>query len=106
MANLGTDTTHNGGGTPGLYEPGVYCTDGAVTAANITLSGAGTYIFRIAGALDTTAGDTITLTNGADPCNVFWTPTAATTLAANTNFVGVVIANATAINIGSNVFWT
>lgn len=89
-----------------MYGPGVYCTDGAVTAANITLSGAGTYIFRIAGALDTTAGDSITLTNGASACDVFWTPTAATTLGANTNFIGNVIANATAINIGSVVVWT
>jgi hypothetical protein len=101
--NLSTDTDH---GTIGVYGPGVYCTAGAVTAANIILSGAGTYIFRINGALGTTAGDHVTLSNGASACDVFWTPIAATTLAANTDFIGTVIANNTAINIGSNTVWT
>src|SRR3989344_7997675 len=48
--DLATDTTH---GPIGVYTPGVYCTTGAasVGTAGISLSGAGTYIFRIDGAL-------------------------------------------------------
>jgi hypothetical protein len=47
--------------------PGVYCITDAVTigVAGITLSGAGTYIFRIDGAFDTTVNSIVTLTNGA-----------------------------------------
>lgn len=57
--------------------PGVYCITDAVTigAAGITLSGAGTYIFRIDGAFDTVANAIVTLTGGASACDVFWTPT-------------------------------
>jgi hypothetical protein len=39
------------------YTPGVYCIDGAVSIGTvITLDGAGTYIFRSNGALNTVAG--------------------------------------------------
>ena len=103
LTNLSTDTDH---GTMGVYGPGVYCTAGAVTAANITLSGAGTYIFRINGALNTTVTDSITLTNGASVCDVFWTPNGITTLAANTNFLGTIIANTNAITLNNMVIWT
>ncbi len=45
--------------------PGVYCFDDAVSigTTGVTLSGAGTYIFRIDGAFDTTVNSTVTLTN-------------------------------------------
>lgn len=96
--NLATDTTH---GTIGVYTPGVYCSDGAMDVAGpITLSGSGTYIFRAVGALTSTVGATITYT-GVSACDVFWTPTAATTLAANTTFVGTIIDDA-GITIGAN----
>ncbi len=96
--NLSTDTTH---GTAGTYSPGVYCSTGAMDVAGpLTLSGNGTYIFRPVGALTSTAGATITLT-GANACNIFWTPTQATTLAANTTFFGTIIDNA-GITIGAN----
>jgi len=103
LTNLSTDTDH---GTIGVYEPGVYCTAGAVTAANITLSGAGTYIFRINGALGTTALDSVILTNGASACDVFWTPIGSTTLAAGTNFIGTIIDNANFITLNDAVNWT
>lgn len=89
--DLAADTTHDPSLAPGVYEPWVYCTAGAATTAAVTLSGAGTYIFRIAGALDMVATTNVTLTNGADACNVFWTPTSATTIGANANFIGTVI---------------
>lgn len=47
----------------------------------------------------------MTLTNGASACNVFWTPTAATTIGANANFIGTVIGGP-GITIGNAVSWT
>ncbi len=91
----------------GAYTPGVYCSTGAMSigTGGITLSGAGTYIFRADGALTSVDNSVVTLANGASSCDVFWTPTAATTLGANTSFVGTVIDNANAITIGSLTSW-
>ncbi|MDO8520969.1 MAG: ice-binding family protein [bacterium] len=100
--NLSTDTTH---GSIGVYAPGVYCSSGAMDVGGpLTLSGSGTYIFRPVGALTTTAGAIVTL-SGASACDVFWTPSAATTLAANTTFVGTVMSDA-GITVGANTNWT
>lgn len=87
--------------------PGVYCIAAAASigTGGVTLSGSGTYVFRIAGALTTTAGSVVSLTNGASACNVFWAPTAATTLGANTTFIGTDI-DAAGITVGSTVTWT
>ena len=87
--------------------PGVYCItgDASIGTGGITLSGNGVYIFRMDGALSTAVGSVVSLTNGASACNVFWTPTAATTLAANTTFVGTNI-DASGITVGSTVNWT
>ncbi|MDP2708540.1 MAG: ice-binding family protein [bacterium] len=99
--DLSTDTTH---GTAGVYTPGVYCSSGAMDVGGpLTLSGSGTYIFRTEGALTSTAGAIVTLA-GASACDVFWTPTSATTLAANTTFAGTVISDA-GITIGANTTW-
>lgn len=102
--NLSTETTH---GTVGIYTPGVYCSTGAMNVGGpLTLSGVGTYIFRPVGALTSTTGSVVTLT-GASACDVFWTPTAATTLAANTTFKGTVIQpTSSAITVNSTVSWT
>jgi len=104
--DLATDTSH---GTIGVYEPGVYCTTAAsaasIGAGGITLSGSGTYIFRIDGALTTVANSEVTLADGASACDVFWTPAAATTLGANSTFVGTDIDDS-GITIGSTVNWT
>jgi len=70
----------------------------------LTLSGSGTYIFRPVGALTSTDNSVITLT-GASACDVFWTPSAATTLGANTTFAGIVI-DAAGITVGANTIWT
>ena len=99
--NLSTDTTH---GAAGVYAPGVYCSTGAMNVGGpLTLSGSGTYIFRAVGALDSTAGAVVSL-SGASACDVFWTPSAATTLAANTTFVGTVIDDS-GITVGANTTW-
>ncbi len=101
--NLSTDTTH---GTAGLYAPGVYCSSGAMSVGGpLTLSGSGTYIFRPVGALTSVVGSVVTLIGGASACDVFWTPTAATTLAATTTFAGTVIDNA-GITVGATTTWT
>lgn len=103
--DLATDTTH---GPIGVYTPGVYCTGApgaaSIGTAGITLSGSGVYIFRINGALTSVANSHVTL-SGASACDVFWTPTAATTLGANSTFAGTNI-DAAGITVGSTVTWT
>ena len=103
--DLGTDTTH---GPIGQYSPGVYCIDGAASiggGSTITLTGSGTYIFRMDGALTTSANSVVVLAGGASACNIWWTPTAATTLGANSTFQGTDISPA-GITIGSTVNWS
>lgn len=104
--DLATDTSH---GSIGVYNPGVYCTTTSSAASigtgGITLSGSGTYIFRIDGALTTDANSVVSVSNGASACDVFWTPAAATTLGANTTFIGTDIDDS-GITIGSTVNWT
>ena len=103
--DLATDVSH---GTIGVYTPGVYCTTATSAAsigtAGITLNGAGTYIFRINGALTTVVNSVVSLSGGASPCDVFWTPSSATTLGANSTFLGTDI-DAPGITIGNNVGW-
>lgn len=107
--DLATDNTTPAQAVIGVYAPGVYCTgvagDANIGAGGITLDGAGTYIFKINGALTTTANSVVTLANGASECDVFWAPTEATTLGANSTFVGTDI-DASGITIGSTVTWT
>ncbi|MCK9361154.1 ice-binding family protein [Patescibacteria group bacterium] len=100
IVNLSTVGSH----PTGVYTPGVYCSTGAMSigTAGITLDGAGTYIFRSDGALTSVDNSLVRLVNGASSCDVFWTPTAATTLGADTTFRGTIIDNANAITIGSN----
>ncbi|MDO8260678.1 MAG: ice-binding family protein [Candidatus Magasanikbacteria bacterium] len=104
--DLATDTTH---GPIGVYTPGVYCTHGAGAASigtgGITLSGSGTYIFRINGALTSVDNSVVTL-SGASACDVFWTPISSTTLGADTTFAGTIIDNANFITTGANTTWT
>ena len=102
--DLATDTTH---GVAGVYTPGVYCVTGAASvtvSATVTLDGAGVYIFRMDGALTTGADSIVSLINGASTCNVWWTPTQATSLGANSTFAGTDIDTA-GITIGDNVTW-
>lgn len=73
-------------------------------STTVTLNGAGTYIFRSGGALTTGANSTVAFSGGATECDVFWTPTGATTLGATSTFKGTVI-DAAGITIGSTVGW-
>ncbi|MBI3345460.1 MAG: IPTL-CTERM sorting domain-containing protein [Gammaproteobacteria bacterium] len=71
----------------------------------VTLSGAGVYIFRPGGALNTGDNSLVTLAGGACASDVFWAPVGATTLGANAalsltpTFVGNILDNA-GITIG------
>jgi hypothetical protein len=91
---------------PQPLTPGVYCITAAASigTGGITLNGAGTYIFRINGALTSVANSNVTLSGGASACDVFWTPTSATTLGANSSFIGTDI-DAAGITVGSTVTW-
>ena len=82
--------------------PGVYCITAAASigVGGLNLNGAGTYIFRISGALTSVATSSVTVSGGASACDVFWTPTSLTTLGANTAFIGTIIDNS-GITIGS-----
>ena len=69
----------------GTYLPGCYETTGTMsitTGTTVTLQGAGVYIFRAAGGLSPAINSTVAVTGGASAADVFWTPTAATTIGA------------------------
>ncbi len=108
--NLGPTATLNavdvdGAGPlpPGTFPPGCYKTDTTMNitlGTTVTLSGAGTYIFRPGGALTTGANSKVVLADGASSCDVFWAPIGATTLGANAatsatpTFVGTIFQDA------------
>ncbi len=106
--NLATDTTH---GPVGIYTPGVYCTapfsNVIIGASGITLSGAGTYIFRVSVMLSTAPNSVVKLANGASACDVFWTPGMGPVIPIygfNSTFIGTNI-DPGAANIHDNVTW-
>ena len=93
---------------PGTIPPGCYSSGGAmnITATtNVTLSGAGVYIFRPGGALNTGANSRVLLAGGACSANVFWAPVGAATIGASAalsptpTFVGNIL-SAAGITIG------
>jgi len=110
--DLATDTTHTAyGGALGVYTPGVYCLPAAygatIGAAGITLSGSGTYIFRINGSLTTAANSVVTL-DGASACNVFWTladNAIISSFGAYSTFFGTLF-DTVGLQLHNNVTWT
>jgi len=101
--DLATDVSH---GTLGVYTPNIYCIRGAASigTAGISLSGNGTYVFRMTGALTTVASSSVSFINGATPCDFWWTPGAAATLEPSSTFAGNLIDNF-GITIGAGVVW-
>jgi len=100
------------GGTGALggmtISPGVYtCTVtlDIATATNVTLSGAGVYVFRTTQGITQASGTRVLLTNGAVAQNVFWVPALTVaitgTAGATTEMVGVILAK-TDIVVGTN----
>ena len=83
---IALDAVIVGANPPGVIPPGCYFNGGAMSlTANttVTLNGAGVYIFRAGGALNTGANSNVVLAGGACASDVFWAPVGATTLGAN-----------------------
>ncbi len=79
--------------TPGVYSAG---TSEALTG-NVTLDGQNNaesvFIIQIGTSFVVAGGSTVTLTNKADACNVFWAVGTSATIAANAMFAGTLMAN-------------
>ena len=97
-----------GANPPGTIPPGCYSSGGAMNvtvSTTVTLNGAGVYVFRPGGALNTAANSNIVLAGGACASDVFWAPGGSTTLGANAalsatpTFVGNII-DAAGITVG------
>ncbi len=94
-------------GSGEILFPGVYTVAGAMSiAGSLVLDGQGLinpiFIMKCAGAFNTGAGTSVTLTNGAKPENVFWIAQDAIGLGANTTIQGTMISNSAAIAAGSS----
>lgn len=77
--------------------PGVYCfSSSAQLTGNLTLDAQGDpnacWIFQVGSTLTTATGATVTLINGANPCNVFWQIGSSATIQTNNVFVGTIMA--------------
>jgi len=105
--NLGTvpdlSATHGAS-----YGVGVYCITGGTTTGptGITLTGNGDHIFKITGSLNTVASTFIHLSGGALSSGVYWIPTGTTTLGANSNFTGTILAGQADVTMGTTVTMT
>ena len=102
------DSVIVGTNPPGTIPPGCYFSGGAmnVTATTIvTLNGAGVYVFRPGGALNTGANSSVVLAGGACASDVYWAPVGAATIGANAalsptpTFVGNIL-DAAGISMG------
>jgi hypothetical protein len=86
--------------------PGIYAIAGAGSVGgNLTLNGGGdpnaVFIFKFGGAFTTGAGATVTLTGGAQHCNVYWIAAGAIAMAANTTIVGTLISSPGAVSMAA-----
>ena len=83
--------------------PGVYSLGAANLASGgvFTLSGAGTYIFRVSSSLTTISTSNISLINGAQACNVWWQVGSSATIG-GTTFAGNVVALSGTNSLGPN----
>ena len=95
------------GTSPGatILAPGVYCfASSAQLTGNLTLSGAGVYVFQIGSTLTTATNSAVVLTDGATAANVFWQVGTSATLGVDSVIVGSVLA-AVSITVvdGTNV---
>jgi hypothetical protein len=83
---IALDSVVIGVNPPGTIPPGCYSSGGAMNitvSTTVTLNGAGVYIFRPGGALNTGANSSVILAGGACAADVFWAPAGAATLGAN-----------------------
>jgi uncharacterized repeat protein (TIGR01451 family) len=101
LAALGPGTAIGNELSNQILGPGTYSIGAANIAAtgNLTLSGAGVYIFKVSSSLVANVNSTVTLI-GVDPCQVFWQVGSAATLN-GVNFAGNIVAQA-AVTVGSS----
>jgi hypothetical protein len=82
--------------------PGVYCSNTALTATNVTLTldargdSNAVWIFKV-GAAITGTNFTVVMANGAKPCNVFWVPADAATTMTTSALKGNIVAGGAAL---------
>lgn len=100
------ETNNLSGLGAGVFAPGVYTTASAINmtaTTNMTLSGAGDYVFvSTGGAITFGATDTMILTNGATAARVFWVANNAITTGSTDTLYGNFMSGvAGAITIGS-----
>jgi hypothetical protein len=86
--------------------PGVYSTAAALSIAGIlTLDGGGDpnalFIFKSIAAINTGAGTSVVLKNGASACNIFWIAEGAAALGAGTIMKGTLLAHGGAVAMGA-----
>lgn len=105
IANNLTGQVLGSGGTVPTLIPGVYCFNStAQLTGNLNLNGAGVYIFQIGSSLTTASGSSITPTNGATACNVFFQVTSSATIGTTTAFAGNILAlSSITVNTGAQV---
>jgi len=77
-------------------KPGVYSGDTLGLTGTLTLDAGGdpnaVFIFKAASTLITASNSQVNMTNGANPCNVFWQVTSSATLGSGSKFVGTIMA--------------
>ena len=88
------------------FAPGVYHSDAALAqTGRLTLDAAGdpdaTFVFQVDAALNTAAGSSLVLINGARASNVIWQVDGAAGLGANSTFAGTILASG-AITLGNS----
>jgi hypothetical protein len=76
---------------------GVYTSSGPIAlSGTLTLNGQGNpdavFVFQIASTLITASSSDVSLTNGAQACNVFWQVGSSATLGTDSNFTGTIMA--------------
>ncbi len=76
--------------------PGVYEEAALTLTGTLTLNGQGdpnsVFIFQAGSTLTTASNSTVSLIDGAQPCNVFWQVGSSATLGTTTTFVGTIMA--------------
>ena len=89
------------------FTPGVYSASSTLlfSAGQVTLNAQGdpnaVFIFQVGSSMTTGSATSVLLTNGAQPCNVFWEIHDSATLGSGSTFVGTVMAQ-TSITAGSS----
>jgi Ice-binding-like/IPTL-CTERM motif len=105
---FGVPTVIGTGGAPISFTPGVRCfTTSAQVTGNLTLDALGNpnavFIFVVGTTLGTAVGSSVTLINGAQPCNVFWAVGVTASLTGASTFVGNILTNTGSITMTAGV---